>query len=99
VTDLTNGVQPAWSPDGERLAFVRCPRGQCGIFLIDIESRAVTQLDLGGVSDALHPSWSPDGTTITFSGHPSGSNIYTVPAAGGPVSVFLGSAESLAWRP
>jgi hypothetical protein len=99
VTDLTNGVQPAWSPDGERLAFVRCPRGQCGIFLIDMQSRAVTQLDLGGVSDALHPSWSPDGTTITFSGHPSGSNIYTVPTAGGPVSVFLGSAESLAWRP
>jgi len=54
------GFEPAWSPDGTRIAFARLNPGS-GIVLINADGSDPTFLTAG--SD---PDWSPDGTRIAF---------------------------------
>lgn len=57
-------AQPAWSPDGTRLAFWRSTVGwHWQIVVIDVDSRRETPLDLPS-TDAHILSWSPDGASI-----------------------------------
>jgi Tol biopolymer transport system component len=72
VTEMEQGAcQPAWSPDGKRLAFISpCASNQeiydrSSIFIINADGSGLTPLPttLGGDFD---PAWSPDGTRIAF---------------------------------
>ena len=53
--------QPAFSPDGERIAF-RSERDGGGIFVMERTGEALRRLTRHGFS----PAWSPDGTRIAF---------------------------------
>ncbi len=66
ITELTPGssadnVQPAWSPDGNTIAF-RSERDGGGLFLMDTKTRRVSRLTNSG----YNPSWSPDSSKIVF---------------------------------
>ncbi|MDX2152149.1 MAG: protein kinase [Bryobacteraceae bacterium] len=54
-------VQPAFSPDGERIAF-RSERGGGGIFVMGATGENVKRITEGG----YNPAWSPDGKEIVF---------------------------------
>jgi Tol biopolymer transport system component len=56
---------PAWSPNGEELAFSREDAGIRSIFVKNIESGEERQLTSGN-SDDIQPAWSPDGETLLF---------------------------------
>ncbi len=58
-------AQPAWSPDGSRLAYWRSTDGrQWQVVVLDIATRSETVLaPVSGDADSLE--WSPDGTQIT----------------------------------
>jgi Tol biopolymer transport system component len=60
---LTDGMDPAWSPDGTKVAFARW-RDPRGIYVIDEDGRNETLLF--GWSQAKAPAWSPDGSRIVF---------------------------------
>ena len=65
----TDSVQPAWSPDGSRLAFAR--RATDGIFelwVANADGTDPTRLTSGQDPefDQLDPAWSPDGSWIAF---------------------------------
>jgi len=60
---LTDGMDPAWSPDGTKVAFARW-RDPRGIYVIDEDGRNETLLF--GWSKAKAPAWSPDGSRIAF---------------------------------
>jgi len=67
---LTSGAaadtQPAWSPDGSRIAFARSPGGCCSdIYVMDADGTNVTQVTTGPDPDNA-PTWSPDGTQLAF---------------------------------
>ncbi len=67
---LTNakegGSQPAWSPDGNQLAFVRTVDDKPQIFLLSMDGGEPLQLTKYKYG-ASNPKWSPDGKQILFS--------------------------------
>ncbi len=78
-TPITNGIQPAVSPDGKLLAYE-----QGGLRVLDLatgESRMVRDEE---TEYRMEPSWTPDGQNILYVTEDEGSNdIRIVPAAGG----------------
>jgi TolB protein len=57
-------LSPAWSPDGNRLAFVSFVLGKPSLFIYDLNRNRIIPLYSGGSVSA--PAWSPDGNKIAF---------------------------------
>jgi len=65
LRQLTDGLDPAWSPDGKRVAFARWGGQSPGIYLIDGDGKNETQVF--GSEMAKSPVWSPDGKRLAIS--------------------------------
>jgi hypothetical protein len=79
VTNYTS-TNPAWSPDGQRVAFTGYPVGSSisGLYSVRVDSATVRQEFPRSPSYApLHPSWSPAGDSLLFE---ASSRIYKVAA-------------------
>jgi Tol biopolymer transport system component len=61
---VDQSVDPAWSPDGDRIAFVydQAPYGPAGV--IGVVSPATGEAH--ALTDGYRPAWSPDGRRIAF---------------------------------
>ena len=69
-------LQPAWSPDGKSLAYLR---GE-SIFVESLDRTHLVDITRFLNADSMYPSWSPDGQQIAFSSsrrvmEPPGSNV------------------------
>ncbi|MET7651246.1 MULTISPECIES: cell wall-binding repeat-containing protein [unclassified Streptomyces] len=75
---LTDAGQPAYSPDGTKLAFVRKVDGAPQIFTANADGTDVQQRTTGPRQFA-NPSWSPTGTRIVFDAHtsPNSDDVHT----------------------
>lgn len=91
--------EPAWSPDGSRLAVaVRWP-GIEGITVMDPDGWTNRSRLTFGYGDR-NPAWSPDGARIAYAG--ADGRIAVVPAAGGStvkLSSGAGYDSRPAWSP
>ena len=56
---------PAWSPDGTKIAFTRVRNALGQIYVMKADGSDVEQLTSGPFTNN-HPSWSPNGTRIAF---------------------------------
>lgn len=77
VRRVAAGIQPAWSPDGTRIAY-RATDGEIHVMSAG-GSDDVVLTDVGGAS---YPDWSADGHTIAFvgpgpRGHRHGLDVYS----------------------
>jgi hypothetical protein len=76
------GAGPAWSPDGQRIAFVSRQDQNFEIFVINADGSDPTRLTDHPANDGS-PTWSPDGRQIAFTSDRDGKNqIYVMNADG-----------------
>jgi hypothetical protein len=74
---------PAWSPDGRRIAYYSNITGNGEIWVMNADGSGAYQVT-NHPSEELHPAWSPDGSQIAFvSERDRTREIYVVPAGGG----------------
>ena len=90
--------QPALSPDGQQVAFVRGG----GVFVFNLEDESVVQLtDLGRY--AFAPAWSPDGARLAFwMAQDTDWAVYLVNQVGDGLQQLIGNFERptpLIWQP
>ena len=60
--------EPAWSPDGTRIAFTSLRDGTKDIYLITVDTGATIRLTTaqGDIQENSQPSWSPSGEQIVY---------------------------------
>ncbi|MBD8063490.1 hypothetical protein [Oceanitalea stevensii] len=71
--------EPAWSPDGTRLAFVRSFSEGSSLALVDLASGDVRLLDAGLPGGVTAPTWSPDGERLAVE---AGGQLWVVDVDG-----------------
>jgi TolB protein len=108
---LTRGrspeLEPAWSPNGRRIAFVRHDKGGFDLFVCARDGSALTRLTHTPGADESAPAWSPDGRQIAFARYEGGfeegsGDIWLASADGSEETLLLGGDyddSSPAWSP
>jgi Tol biopolymer transport system component len=75
--------EPAWSPDGLRIAFTSDRTGNNDIWIVSRHGGSLAQLTHDPADDG-NPVWSPDGSQIAFASNRMGNkDVWIAPAAGG----------------
>jgi Tol biopolymer transport system component len=93
-------VEPAWSPDGTRIAFASRRGGAFDIYVMNADGTGTRRLTSTKESDS-HPTWSSDGNQIAFVRGGSG-DIYVMNADGSDarrISDPLAEETDPAWSP
>ena len=97
VTQLTTegGVDPIWSPNGQRIAFSSDRAGFCcEVFVMNSDGTGQTQLTHGG---GFAGAWSPDGKQIAYTG-PNFTGLFVV-NVDGTGATQLTAGRPTAWSP
>jgi Tol biopolymer transport system component/imidazolonepropionase-like amidohydrolase len=102
LDDGYDARMPAWSPDGERLAFQAYLSSTWNIWTIGRDGSGLRQ-ETSGPFDDREPHWSPDGARLAFSSDRSGNyDIWTLTLATGELrQITSNSANDFmpAWSP
>ncbi|MDE0356312.1 MAG: amidohydrolase family protein [Gammaproteobacteria bacterium] len=93
-------ADPAWSPDGGRLAFASDRDGSLDLYVRDLGAGSDRRVTEGAA--ASMPAWSPDGSRIAFVGSAAGTAVQVVDMATGVVETLragLNGAGRPSWSP
>jgi Tol biopolymer transport system component len=88
-TDGVLDVDPAWSPDGSRLAFVRSGESEAAgadVYVIGADGSGLRRVT-NSADVEFRPVWSPDGEWLAF-GTRTDRRLIAVPVGGGPARVL-----------
>jgi Tol biopolymer transport system component len=96
---LASNSEPAWSPDGDRIAFDSDQAGATDVYTMTpggFELHQLTHLAHSG-GFATYPRWSPDGSRVVFDAAPTAaghSSLYWMLADGGEVHQVTNDATA-----
>jgi Tol biopolymer transport system component len=90
--------QPAWSQDGQRIAFVRDEAGNQDIYVISADARELTRLTDHPAVDTS-PAWTPDNRLLFRSLRSGQWGIYVMDADGENQRLLLDTPSELTWQP
>ncbi|MBA2304945.1 MAG: PD40 domain-containing protein, partial [Acidobacteria bacterium] len=98
ITDLFDDArQPAWSPDGRRIAFQSYRNGTWDIWTIEPDGSNPAAITSGPFDDR-EPHWSPDGARVAFSSDRSGNyDIWALELATGKVQRVTADPGNDVW--
>ena len=102
ITNFPDSVtQPAFSPDGRAITFLRGPNsfvGKSEVYVKVLPDGEPAQLTRDG-APKMSPVFSPDGSRIYYTvlGEQSGWDTWTVPAAGGAPQLWRPNTEGMSW--
>ncbi|MEO0895810.1 MAG: hypothetical protein AAFY71_05400 [Bacteroidota bacterium] len=92
---------PDWSPNGKKIAFHRCEKGSCQIYVMNADGSELNNIS-NDEFDSRWPKWSPDGEWIAYTTSRNGqSDIYLMRADGSMKQAFTsdgGRDEIAVWR-
>lgn len=74
-------TEPAWSPDGARIAFASAREGSFDIYVMNADGTGTKRLTSSGANDR-GPTWSPDGSRIAFARSSDGGHVWLMNADG-----------------
>jgi hypothetical protein len=105
-TNVTNhpafDLNPAWSPDGTRIAFTSDRDGNYEIYTMNVDGSNQTNVT-NNAADDFFPTWSADGSTIAFSSNRGGDfDVYTMNSDGSnPTNITNDPADDFTgdWSP
>jgi Tol biopolymer transport system component len=100
VTGDLFSINPAWSPDGKRLAFASAGDGKSDIYIVNADGSQLTRItnsstDLAAGRLGSDPIWSPDGRRIAFTVSPevpltnANWDVYVVEIANGRLTRLI----------
>ncbi len=82
TTSAFSESEPAYSPDGKRIAFVSLRAGNEDVYVMKADGRAVRRLTSHPAPDGF-PAWSPDGKRIAFVSRRTGNfKVFAMSADG-----------------
>jgi Tol biopolymer transport system component len=88
--------QPAWSPDGRKIAFVADRDGGDDVFVVNVDGSGLRKLTRSPADDGA-PVWSPDGRKIAFVSNRSGTyGVYVMKIDGSGQRAL--AARTVAYR-
>lgn len=90
--EVTQGSEPALSPDGGEIVFVRSVGGHDHLFEHSLDGRTVRDLTPNATTDYTEPAWSTDGRTIAAR-VPDG--VATLPADGSAAPARVSNVPGL----
>jgi serine/threonine protein kinase len=80
---IGKGDEPAWSPDGNWIVYIRTNGNNRRVYLLDANSNGATVRDLGVPGLSYDPAWSPDSMHIVFTNSTQGKlEIFTMDLGG-----------------
>ena len=91
-------MDPDWSPDGTKIAFVSRRTGEYQIYVMDADGKNQIKLTDGPL-EKRDPDWSPDGGKIAFTVRDRRSRIDVMDADGENRVVLENEASRPAWSP
>ncbi|MDQ3645729.1 MAG: protein kinase, partial [Actinomycetota bacterium] len=83
-------LDPEWSPDGERIAFVSDRAGSYDLYVMDADGSGARRITKTPDRCVANPTWAPGGRSIVFDTYclltSEQSDLYSVSVEGGPVT-------------
>lgn len=80
---IGKGDQPAWSPDGNWIVYIRTQGNNRRVYLVDANSEGATVRHLDAPPYNYDPAWSPDSSYIVFTNSSAGNlEIWTMDQGG-----------------
>lgn len=94
-------VEPAWSPDGTKVAFASSREGSSDIYVMNADGAGTKRLTTSAENDQ-QPAWSSDGQRIVFARSLDDGRLFVMDADGGGQRRLTGDAleeGEPAWSP